>query len=314
MFRSHREYLQYYFEKYGYYFKVQRNIEFPYTWYNYGTPEYYEFVKLHGHVNNREIFPDEIVFDIDIETETLKTWSSIKRECFRVAKAISRRLEVLTDTNHTIWDSGRKGYHIHCLFPILNNFNSNDRREIKREFLKELSYGLTTAVPDKAYSCMAPKMLIQLERVRNRNIEFKGETKKADIKYMVENINLHSLNNGIPETIIKRGQEKVEKYKSMEYKFDGTKPKEIALIESDDFVSMKDGQRRALFVLSAYYCFINKNDDEVFTILNEWNKYKLNKIFTSSAIKKEIYYRRKAKINAIPIRYANNLLEDIGLK
>lgn len=300
MFRTHREYLEYYYKRYKYNFKVQRYVDFPHRWLNYNTDEYNEFVKKNGYINNREVFPDEIVVDLDIDSDGIDR-KAINKEVVGLRNRLSSRFVAL-NINHEIWKSGGDGEHIHMMFPSLFEYGFLDRKLIKREFIRTFGRGHLRNKINTAHICSAYKPMITLEKTKNR---------KGGIKKLVKEVIVNYKQNILPEIVTNRAIENKKNFIKKEIKYVDGKPQEIALLEKEDFLNMKDGRRRALFVLSSYYCCINKNDDDVFTILSEWNKYKLNAYFNSRTILNEIKYRRRSSSNTIPIIYARVLLQDM---
>lgn len=308
MFRTHREYLEYYHDKYKFNFKVYRHLlsEFPYRWINYNTEEYEKFIKEHGYVNHREVMPDEIIGDIDIDSENITKQKRNKR-VNNFLEIIEKRLQILFNCNYELYESGGDGgKHFHTFYPELMEYNRMERTLIKQEFLKMLGYKYLAKNVEIGYPYLEVSdwTTITLEKSRNR----KGGIKK----FIRLNVSRYS-DNKLPQAVIDKAMERKERYLNYEFKYDGKKPKEITLLESEDFVNGKDGRKRALFVLTCYYCFINKDDKEVFAILNEWNKYRLHNYFTTRQLMYHVNYYRKRNYKAPPIRYARDLLEEIGL-
>jgi len=294
-FQTPDEYLEFYFKKYNEHFKVQRFLDFPYRWVNYKTPEYEAFVKEHGVINHRERFADECIIDVDGDFEDGEKVELSEKQ---LAEIIVKRLDD-EGYNYALYKSGGAGLHVQLLFPELLTYTVNDRKLLQRTFLKNIGKGHINKKDGRAHVCLHPGSLIQLERAKHR---------KGGVKKLLYIRNNSVVKNFFPDSLLEEFQREKQRLQETQKlpRIKG-KPKEIEFLETEDFKSMRDGRDRALFILAAYYKQ-TMNDDELFTYLSEWNKYRLNGYFNSRTIRSKI----KSTKGGFLKNYVRDLFEELG--
>ena len=291
--------LEYFFKKYKYNFLVQRFMDFPNKWVNYGTSEYKEYLKEVGVPNNRERFPDEIVIDIDCDEEKPE---KLVKECFNEITYRLKRLNI----NFFAYKSGGLGRHISLFFPELLNYSLFQRQILKEIFLKEIGKGFIYNKDNKAHVCLANTKMIQLEFAKHR----KGGKK----------ILLFAKTYGIPRLpkfILEKYNENKDKYFNKSLKTINKKhiPKCISILEQEDFLNIKDGRARALFILALFYSY-RMDKEDLFNKLTEWNKYKLNNHLSLKFIKAniELVYKKRLPNDGLPYNYIRTLFDELNLE
>src|SRR4030042_31832 len=161
LFKTSKKWLEYFYDKYKYEFKLQSWIDTPKPWVNYNTPEYTNYSY---EVNHREIFPDELFIDIDCDgvPEELR----LERLKICVDNIKKKLEEYKISYYHTI--SGGKGEHLSMFFPELLSYNKIHRIMIKRELKRFFGQGHIRPGDGFPHVCMANPTLIQLECARHR--------------------------------------------------------------------------------------------------------------------------------------------------
>jgi hypothetical protein len=292
-------FLQKYYEKYKYHFIVQKLADFPYPWLNFGTPEYFTFLETEEYVSQREVFYDEIVFDIDMDKELQPMQARTEAE--QIASVLSERLK-RDGYEFSVWSSGGTGCHIHLFFPELMKLNNIDNRILKKQFLLKYGAGYIKPREGSGKIQIQANTTIQLERAPHR--------KKGTKILLWENKT--GLINVIPDSIYEDMEaEKIRNDLISRYfkeKNKGVKPQAIVFLENERFVSFKDGRDRALFILAAFYKQTLK-DEEILQKLSDWNKKQLGGHFSERTIKSKIRSARPC----IPINYIIDLFDELGI-
>ena len=85
--------------------------------------------------NNRQIFPCEIVLDMD------PTSNQTKSQVRNRAKRIYHRLHKLRYT-FTCYFSGSRGYHFHLFFPELASYTLYRRKQLREQIIKKFKCDL----------------------------------------------------------------------------------------------------------------------------------------------------------------------------
>lgn len=307
-FTTSEEYLEKYFKKYGK-FRVQKFFNIPHKWQLYGTPNYKDFIKKFEFVNAREIFPDEIVIDIDADkdqgTRTVK-----KNDSLLHARTIAGRLKKL-GMNYVMWDSGGDGYHIHLLFPEIKTLAKTDLEIswLKENILKYLVEN-TNRSYIKSKVCLVKKTLISIEH----SIHRKGIFSKTPIEYFED----HPEENKIPKILVDRFNDIKEKQKLQAFKKYETQTEPTFGDEVPQCIrfflerEIKDGRHRMLFILANYFSK-RKTKKDMYDFINKWNQYVHNGHLTDIEIKTVIENAYSKSYRPGP-RYYSNLLDDIGYK
>lgn len=291
IFNKPEQWLEYYYNKYKIHFRVQTWYSKPNVWTNYKSKEYVDYVETYGLPNHREIFPDEVVLDIDVEEKDNVLLSNCLNN-------ISKNL-LDNEMDYTLWESGGDGFHFHLFFSELLNYNKFQRTIIKKEIKKFLGKGWIRH--NNVHVCMGNPVLIQLETAKHR----KGGIKKFIYRSIFND-------NKIPKEVLKKFNEKKDYYFNKKFvQKEGVTPKEILFLEQEDFANVKDGRNRALFVLAAYYSKF-MDDEKLFKKLKEWNKYSLNNYLSDRQIRATIKSIKREGVPLFPYRYLNDLLEELG--
>lgn len=288
-----------FYKKYKYNFIVQKLTEFPYPWLNYGTKEYQDFIKKEKYVSQREVFYDEMVFDIDMDKELSSMQARIEAE--QVARIISERLKK-DSISHTVWKTGGTGVHIHCVFPELFKLNSMDNRIIKKQFLLDYGRGFIKPREGSGKVQLQTNTTIQLEYAPHR----KGgkKTRLWSILFGKENV----LDKKFYDLLV---EEKVRNDVLTRYykeKTRGKVPKAIIFLENEQFKAYQDGRSRALFVLTAFYKQ-SLNEQQLFEKISKWNKEKLGGYFQDRQIRSTM---RSAK-PCFPVNYLIDLFDELSV-
>ena len=118
--------------------------------------------------------------------------------------------------------------------------------------------------------------------------------------------------NIIPDFLLKELTAYKEQYLNKKEKLSKemgkTKPKAIEYLESKEFAELKEGRKRAMFILCAYY----KNfysDEDVLDIITKWNSQNLNSSLSIRSIKATI----KSTKGGYLANYLNEVFDDIGV-
>lgn len=297
-FRKWEQILQDYYDKYKYNFTVQKIKEFPYPWLNYKTPEYDAFVKKEGYVSQREVFYDEVVFDIDMDKDL--SYEDAKKEAIEIAKILSQRLKDL-DYSHTVWDSGGMGVHIHLFLPELLKLTNIENRIMKRTILKTVGQGFIRPRTHRGKVQLQHLPTIQLEESLHR----KGRKKKLLWEYK-DGINI--LSSFFYQELREEQKRNDILRKHFEKKKKDEKPNGIVLLESENFYNFKDGRDRALFILTGYYKQFVQGE-ELFNVLKEWNIKVLKGYFDDKVIRAKM----KSCRPGIAYNYLVELLDELGV-
>ena len=291
--------LAFYYEKYKRNFLVQKLTEFPYPWLNYNTDEYKTFIIEEKYVSQREVFYDEIVFDIDMDKELSPQQSRLKAE--ELGKILSDRLKVL-NYSHKVWSSGGTGVHIHLFFPELLKLHQIDNRIIRKQFLIAVGEGFIRPREASGRVQLQFNTLIQLEEAPHR----KGGKKKLLWEYKTKADNVL-----LPAFYDKMDQEKVRNDLMSRYfkeKNNGKKPEAIVFLENEKFIAYKDGRDRACFILAGYYKqFLTT--EEVFQKLIEWNNKQLGSYFPEKVLKA----KAKSAKPGVYMNYIITLFDELGI-
>lgn len=304
LFKTPEQYLEYYYDKYKFNFRTQCwNTDGPQPWCDYKNAEWDSYIKEYGFVNNRERFQDEIIFDIDVDSDTLPN----SEQTLRAKKVTDEIIKRLTEQNYefTAWQSGGKGYHIHIFFSELSNCTKSQRDYLKKLFIKKIGPDLLDSSDDKAHICSGKAILIQLEQAVHRKggrktIYTWNETKEP---------------NKLPNDVLRAYESrKIEfkKHNSINLFVDA--PKAIKFLEEEDFAKVKDGRARALFVLACYYSHF-MTPEQLVKHLEKWNYYQLRNYFPRMKIKaavKSVFKRDPRTQPLFPYNYLKDLLEELG--
>lgn len=301
--KTPEEYLEHYYKKYGFNFKEQCWNKYPNPWCEYGTPQHKEYIQKHGFINHREIFPDEIVCDIDCHSEIVL--DDIKRQkCLEVGEIISKRLEA-EGYSFSYWKSGGLGVHIHLFFPELLLYSKTNRLILKKLFWKKIAPEYLHSQEDEAHICQGNPILIQAELAPHR---------KGGIKTLIKQ-HINPEDNTFPLDVLQDYQtKKIDYIKSNDViTLNPDVPRAIQLLETEDFSTIRDGRNRALFVLACYWShFLDK--DQLFMKLDKWNRYQLRGYLNNRQIRatiNSVFKREKRPL--FPYNYLRNLLEELQL-
>lgn len=291
--------LENYYKKYKYNFVVQKIADFPYPWLNYKTKDYYDFIEKESYVSQREVFPDEVVFDIDMKGDL--ALPILKTESIKMGETIIERFNKF-NINYTYYDSGGSGTHIHCFFPELNKMDQIDSSLMKKLIIKYFARGMLYMHQDDLGKVQTQTLItIQIEEARHRKGGFKTLLRRTE-----------KIESKIPDFLFKELEDYKKQYITYREKLNKdmskTKPAVISYLESKEFANIHDGKKRALFALCAYYKKFHE-DKEVNDLLTKWNAEILNNYLT----KKQINAVIKSTNGAFVANYINDLLDDIGV-
>ena len=304
IFTTPQEYLAYYYNRYGYHFRVQHWSKVPQPWGNFKDKEYLDYIKDNGYVNHREIFPDEIVLDLDLHSDNVS--DEMKRE--KTRKVGDLLLERINEYQYSYWYSGGNGYHIHLFFPELMDYSKSHRQLLKQLFVKDIGIGLLRVPEGDAHICRGNPSLIQLEWEKHR----KGG-KKSLITFRKQ-----TQPNKLPAHLLTSFEEKKHEYSNKKlFQLSPGTPKAIQLLEKEDFANLQDGRTRGLFVLACYYAnFMGR--DELEKKLIDWNRNSLRgylKLNQIRATARSVTNKKKdQKVPLFPFRYLENLMEELGIE
>jgi len=143
-------------------------------------------------VNQRQVMPFEIVFDIDGKS---------KEHALEVAADVSGKLAVLGFDN-TIWDTGNKGYHVHCFMTELLNYPPYEREQI-REFFYDLMEHKEIDRQLKSENVMVLLEHAPHRKTRNAKVPVHSTSKEQVVQEKLSTIMLVN-NTKLPKTIIQR--------------------------------------------------------------------------------------------------------------
>jgi len=272
-------------------FKVQRFMTFPLPWVNYGTQDYYDYIKEYGFVNHRQIFDNEIVIDVDAD---------VKED--GIAHALMVRNKLIKNENISSFEqhiSGGTGEHFHLFFKDLKDKypDKSMRNRIKYKIIEFLlGKRLLRPTKLKSHICLFNKQLIQIEGTKHR----KGGIKVLTFRQKGLNNVTKAMQTYI-NNFKEKEEERIEKIKYL--------PRPTSLncihfllgkkINNLLFNDIQDGLYRASFLLAAYYIRQGKNLKEIDEIMHTWYDN-----IPEEWKKKSRYTMNKAKIS-YTIRHSN---------
>ncbi len=291
--------LEQYYEQYKYNFIVQKIAEYPYPWLNYNTQEYKDFITREGFVSQREVFKDEVVFDIDMKADLA---TPILREKAReMGEKIIERCNK-HGINYRFYYSGGSGCHLHMTFKELNNYKPADIFFLKKIIIRYFGRGMIYMHQDDYGRVQTQTLVtIQLEDAPHR---------KGGRKTLIQRT--EGIDNKIPSFLLEELEEYKKQYENKKAKLmkdiGKSKPAAIEFLESKEFAELKDGRKRALFALCAYYKNFY-NDNDIFELLTLWNSQNLNSSLSTRSIRATIKSTKPGYV----ANYINELFDDIGV-
>lgn len=274
-------------------FKVAFHIspKHPWRYKIYRDKEYLESTQFKEiFPNHRQVFPDEVVIDLD--TEDMNDYEIATHK-------VAGRLQEYKIT-YSLWDTGGKtGYHFHTTFPELKKYDHLDRVYLKKEILK----WLTRYVPE---TVKVDAQLCGNHLVRAEYGYYEKTPTKEKYKLPIESKDYGK--NLIPQFMLDKLKKQKEERKIIKKElknFKGEFPC-IKYFESEDFVGKKDGRKRALFIIASYYK--NKLSDlELFEKLKKYNQYLLN----NRVNKQQIISTIKSNKGLVGCPYRKELLQEL---
>jgi len=290
------EILKFYYDKYGS-FRVMRFLGRPHKWFVLDKHFFEE--KHYATPNQRQILPDEVVFDIDVENHSLEN----EDVGLKLANKILKRMEK-EGVKASLWFSGGSGYHLHCFFPEMMKYSKPHRKILRRLVLRHFGIGYLKPT-HPAHVCMVPKTLIQLENeIHRKNHGFKKWVGgyKPELTW----------DNKLPEWVLERFERvknKVWLRIKKPYLAVGGEPNCIKALLSNDFLDKKDGRKRVVFILASYYKRVGLSEREILQKLEDYNSYQLNNYL------KESYLKSVAKTvnGSISCKYIKSFLSEFSL-
>lgn len=304
LFKTPEQYLEFYFNKYKYNFRTQHWSTKPTQWLDYGTEDFNIALKHYKYVNHREIFPDEIVFDLDLHGDVPS--SIAKERAIKLGRILAERLKQ-KGFSFTFWESGGSGTHIHLFFPELLQYKGYQKTAMRKLFYRYIGKEFIKTEETEAHICHGNPSLIQLEMAIHR----KGGKKTLIEWYDTNKENIFPL-----DLLNEFNNKKTESIISKPIVLTPGTPKAIQILENEEFSNIRDGRRRALFVLSCYYSKFMPQE-QLFEKLSKWNKEKLNGHLHPqeiSATVKQRYKTDNSKRPLFPFHYLRDLLEEIGVQ
>lgn len=244
--------------------------------------------------NHRDQFPDEIILDLDDTKE--------KNNRARHELHIAFRDEGIS---YSIWSTGGDGYHIHVRWKGLEKVS--DIRTMKN-FLADWLLGDVDVKIDRQ---LFGKHLVR----REYGLYEKMAPKEQKYKHCVAS-SVFNEKNEIPDVVWKRYREHIIKYALRrmkpvkKYEKGSKRPKCVDFLLSTDFKLLKDGGKRAMFILTSYYR--NLPNEELANLLKHYNKYNLKEPLLPHQIISTIRSCRRHKGRPVGCRYRHELLRDIG--
>lgn len=236
--------------------------------------------------NHRTILDNEVVFDFD---------SDKKEENLENSWIVCERLSE-DNIYFTVWDTGSKGIHIHCLFNGLTEYK--DLSTIKRTILKYYAYGMNIDYQ------LSTKHLIRMEYGINDKVWANNKQPLSDTSIVW---------NNIPEIIIIEYKKELNKY--LERRL--LTPVDVDEQIIKDFLEGKfevtDGREKFLFFL------INmlKNkipENDLGDRLISWYKYSGGSKLSEQEIRRKIRYHINSGITySFGMNFFNKLLDDYNV-
>jgi len=224
-------------------------------------------------INHREVFPQEIVFDFDLNNQEKLTYY-YKRIVVKLKK---HNLKFYAFT------TGGKGIHIHILFPEILKHDIKDRPLLKKSII---DYFFRDS-KGNSFSHLA-KVDYQLCSRHLVRAEFGLHEKTRKYKEpLYEFTPLIKEDNKIPSGALELFKEELKPKKSRKGILSSTGIKQVAFpciqyLLSQDFAGNNDGRKRALIMLCSY--FYSNLGKKGFSIIVEWNDYKLNGYFSEEQL------------------------------
>ena len=244
-------------------------------------------------INHREVFPDEVVFDFDLND---------RKKLMYYYNRISTRLKS-AKIDFKSYTTGGKGIHIHCFFPELMGFDVQKRSLLKEYILDHFSK------KDKPYAGLDYQLCYR-HMIRAAHGFHEKTGKNKDLLHTYRK--LIKGDNKIPLDAMRRLAKKKVTCSNKTFINNGYTFNCIDYLSGQDFANYEDGRKRALTLLASYYYGINPTEAE--NILSQWNDYKLNGYFNSYKITATINSAKKMHNSGrrYGCRAIQNLLNEIS--
>lgn len=256
-------------------------------------------------INHREIFPDELVFDLD-----LKDAIELKKQ----SDYLKERLKKF-QIQYVAWNSGGKcskeniANHFHTIFPELMEVEPDKRKIWKDELYKfVLGTHLTTSKCDLQLSS---RHLIRAEFGKHeRTVNYKSLIEEYRLPIEKPNKIPETWKYSIQDTIKKMNEQKTSKVEKRSANVEIFPC--VAYFLSLDFGSLQDGRSRALAILCNF--FYKSLGDKGINAVKEWNDYKLNRYFSEDKINVQFNSIKRMVESGrnFGCTYTKKLLSDLG--
>lgn len=249
--------------------------------------------------NHRDVLPDELVIDLD---------GSSFEENVEKMKIIAHQLS-MDGKKFTIWRTNQEGsgLHIHSFWKGLDKVSeprllkellaehyTNNMKGIDRQLfgnhLVRMEFGLYEKKVGLGLSKVPLKNGLNVEEHFHKNeipIEVFEEYGKRVLYYALKRLTPREGVSGVSH-----------------------QPKCIKYILGDDFVKLKDGGKRALFILASYYRKIP--DGELMDLLRNFNRYNLKFPYSNLQLLSTIKSVRTHRGRPVGCNYRHSLLREIG--
>lgn len=242
--------------------------------------------------NHRSMLQDEVVIEFDDDDRTRNK---------KYAETISQRLSS-DRINHSIWYSGGKSYHIHFFIDLDNVAN---RRLFKRCVLRHYSEDLP--LPD--LQLCSDNHLIRAEFGVH---EGSGKTKQ-----LISKSAGYPKYSKAPQTIWDTYTSEFQRVLNRKLTMDLSEvaeSKEVAfLLSTEEFRQLKDGKKRALFILINVLKPKYPDDKEGLTkFLQDWYKYCGGTSLSSKNVADLVSYHWARTTYSINEGYIREFLEELG--
>jgi len=228
-------------------------------------------------INHREIFPCEVVFDID-----LKDCDALKMHYTFLSNKL-KKYKISFKAHNSGGKCNKSGIpnHIHVIFPELTTLDANHRPMYKEEIMN-----FFLGVHKDTSKCDYQLVHRHLVRAEYGWHEFKLQHKSLIESYEP----FIKGKNKIPKKILDNIEKRLIK-ESERSNQDVTTPVEsfpcITYLLSQDFGSLREGRKRALMLLCNFF-YRNAGDKGLDNVL-KWNDYKLNRYFGEVKVRKTFY-------------------------
>ena len=246
--------------------------------------------------NHRAVMQNEVVLDLDDESKDKNSQGYLYMD------ARGREMKL----KFSVWQTGGKGYHLHYIFEGLEKVH--DIRLMKGLLAEHILGPLETVL--KWDRQLLGKHLVRMEGGMHERYpgQYRYKTLWEDCGHLQP--------NKIPNSVWKKYRQEVIKSalyrlrRRHEVPSGRHTPTCLKHILSPKYREHKDGGKRAIFIIASF--FRKVPDDELITLLKDYNKYNLREPLNPFQLKQLFDSVRNNKGRFVGCRYRHALLREVG--